>query len=308
MLRKLGMILSVALLLMLSFAVSVAAQTPPTADDEEPVIPLFDPIRAAVAQAVPVTLTLTLPGPTGTITVDVPIMLVLDIRIGIGDSITTAVSVTPSQIFTQTEPVTRTPAAAVTPTPAATSTPAATPTALPTTATTGATLTPTPAATEAPVAEEEETVAEEEAEPAAPTSTPLPPPTTAPADTPTPEPTPTEEGEEVAEALPPACDYAGASITSPGVNEVVSGTVNILGTATHPNFLYYKVEYAPGAGVSPDDSFAYLFDAREQVQGGVLATFDSTQFDNGPYTFMLTVVDNTGNFPPPCTVSVVVQN
>jgi hypothetical protein len=288
---------------MLLLSAGVMAQTTPA--DEEEAAPSVQPILASLAQAVPLTLTVSVPVPTGTITVEVPVFLLLDLRIGIGDSITAALAVTPSQVITQSERVTlpvsgRTsaPVAAVTPAAtAAATTPA--PTVQPTRAAAGATLTPTPAdaATEAPAEDEE---------PAEPTPTPQPAPTATPIlDTPTPEPTPTEEAGEI---LAPICADAGASITAPGVNQVVSGTVNILGTASHPNFQYYKVEYAPGAGVSPDDTFAYLSDARTQVQGSVLASFDSTQFTNGPYTFKLTVVDNTGNFPPPCTVTVVIEN
>jgi hypothetical protein len=97
-------------------------------------------------------------------------------------------------------------------------------------------------------------------------------------------------------------------IVAPGVGQRVSGTVNILGTATHENFQYYKVEYAEGENVDPSSDFSYLADARVQITGGLLATFDSTNVANGPYTFKLTVVDTSGNFPPPCTVSVVVEN
>ncbi|MCC6166342.1 MAG: hypothetical protein IT329_03860 [Caldilineaceae bacterium] len=300
MLRKLGMTLSFALLLILLLSAGVMAQTGPTGTEAgDTAAPSVQPVLASVAQAVPLTLTVNVPGPTGTITVEVPVVLLLDLRIGIGDSITAALAVTPSQVITQSERVTVPVAGRAAPeTPAAVETlaPTAAPTAQPTRAAAGATLTPTPAAaaTEAPE------------EPAEPTPTPQPAPTATPLlDTPTPEPTPTEEAAEV---LAPVCSDPGASITAPGVNQVVSGTVNILGTASHPNFQYYKVEYAPGADVSPDDNFAYLTDARTQVQGGVLASFDSTQFDNGPYTFKLTVVDNTGNFPPPCTVTVVIEN
>jgi hypothetical protein len=97
-------------------------------------------------------------------------------------------------------------------------------------------------------------------------------------------------------------------ITSPGEGQVISEQVNILGTANHENFQYYKVEYAQGANIDPNDTFSYLADARVQVTGGLLASFDSTNFANGPYTLKLTVVDNSGNFPPPCTVSVTVEN
>jgi hypothetical protein len=106
----------------------------------------------------------------------------------------------------------------------------------------------------------------------------------------------------------PLCPDPRSVITSPGVNQVVSGTAQILGTATHENFQYYKVEYAQGADIDPNNSFAYLADARVQVVGGLLAAFDSSNLSNGAYTIKLTVVDTSGNFPPPCTVSVVIEN
>jgi hypothetical protein len=83
-----------------------------------------------------------------------------------------------------------------------------------------------------------------------------------------------------------------------------------LGTATHENFLYYKVEYAPGEDVDAgaEGVFAYLGDARVQVTGGLLVSFNSANLDNGAYTLRLTVVDASGNFPPPCTVNIVVAN
>jgi hypothetical protein len=88
----------------------------------------------------------------------------------------------------------------------------------------------------------------------------------------------------------------------------VSGNVNILGTATHENFQYYKIEYASGANVDPNAAYAYLGGANVQVTGGLLASFDSTILDNGAYTLKLMVVDRDGNFPPPCTVTVVIAN
>jgi hypothetical protein len=97
-------------------------------------------------------------------------------------------------------------------------------------------------------------------------------------------------------------------IVAPGVGQTITGAVNILGTAAHENFLYYKVEYAQGEDVDVDSTFSYLADARVQVTGGLLASFDSRNLDNGVYTLKLTVVDASGNFPPPCTVSVVVAN
>jgi hypothetical protein len=129
-----------------------------------------------------------------------------------------------------------------------------------------------------------------------------------PTEVPLPTATPTETATPQPVAVAPLCPDPRAVITSPSVNQVVSGTVEIVGTATHQNFLYYKVEYAQGADVNPDSTFAYLADARVQVTDGLLTAFDSANFSNGAYTIKLTVVDNSGNFPPPCTVSVIVTN
>lgn len=254
-------------------------------EEETPAVVVQPAVAAAsVVQTVPVTLTLTIPGPTGNVTVEVPVFLSLDIRIGISPKLTTTLEVTPSVAtsVTTTATVEATTESTIEATTEATeeSTVAA-PTLAPT-----ATQT-TPAATATPIPDETEPEVE-------PTEAPLP---TA---------TPTATPEPVAAA--PVCPDPRAVIVAPGVGQVLSGTVNILGTATHENFQYYKIEYAQGENVDPNATFSYLADARVQVTGSLLATFDSADFANGAYTLKLTVVDNSGNFPPPCTVSVVIAN
>jgi hypothetical protein len=283
MLRKAVLSIAVALFSLSLFVIGVLAQTGGTTTGQEAETPITLPISvqpnvaaANVVQTVPVTLTLSIPGPTGPVTIEVPIFLSLDIRIGISPQLTTTLSVTPSvvsEVDAGVEAETD-----------------ATPTVI---------ATPT----------EEVTVVETEvpATPVAlaPTAT-APPADVEPTAVALPTPTPTVALEAVAVA--PTCQDPRAAITSPGVNQVLSGTVNIIGTASHENFQYYKVEYAEGVDVDPNNSFAYLADARVQVVGALLAAFDSTSFINGAYTIKLTVVDNSGNFPPPCTVSVVIAN
>lgn len=48
--------------------------------------------------------------------------------------------------------------------------------------------------------------------------------------------------------------------------------------------------------------------AAAQVFNGALANVDSRSLANGPWTFQLTVVDMTGNYPEPCPVTINVQN
>lgn len=105
---------------------------------------------------------------------------------------------------------------------------------------------------------------------------------------------------------PPDCPDPRAVISSPGNGASVSGVFTIVGTARHDQFSYYKVEFAPGANAT--QGFIYLADGRGEVFGGVLASVNSRGFANGAWTFQLTVVDQTGNFPDPCRVTLTIAN
>jgi hypothetical protein len=107
---------------------------------------------------------------------------------------------------------------------------------------------------------------------------------------------------------PPSCSDPNVRITSPGVNQVVQGNVAVRGTANISSFQYYKVEV--GSGSNPKDSAWTVVGQLHYspVAGGVLETFNSNAYPNGTYTLRLVVVDNTGNFPPPCLVTVTVQH
>ncbi len=146
---------------------------------------------------------------------------------------------------------------------------------------------------------------------ATPTPTPLPPtptPTVTPTPRPTrvkPTPTPAPQPTPTPAVQVPKCPDARAVITSPGVGAVLSGPTQIIGTAQHEAFQFYKLEF--GIGNNPQQ-WSY-FDGQEvPVQNGVLGTFNAAAVPNGTYTIRLVVVDRTGNYPPPCQVTIVVQH
>src|SRR5690606_71803 len=77
-------------------------------------------------------------------------------------------------------------------------------------------------------------------------------------------------------------------ITTPTNGSLVTGTVNITGTAASANLLQIRVEY--GAGVQPS-SWTTIESGQSAIVGGRLATWDTTQVPDGPYTIRVVVVD-----------------
>ncbi|MCC6453496.1 MAG: helix-turn-helix domain-containing protein [Caldilineaceae bacterium] len=175
---------------------------------------------------------------------------------------------------------------------------------------TEAILAPT-ATPEVPAAEAVAPMAEvPTATPEMPTATPEPPTPTLEPPTATPElpptETPTPEPPPAPVVVAASCGDPRSVISAPGVNQALAGVTTISGVATHEAFQFYKLEYAPGANAG--GGYTYFGGGQVQIAGGVLGNLDTTVLPNGEYTIRLTVVDQVGNFPPPCDVSVIVQN
>jgi hypothetical protein len=105
---------------------------------------------------------------------------------------------------------------------------------------------------------------------------------------------------------PPSCPDPNVCITWPRMDAEVSGTIAIRGTAKDERFLFYKVEYALSEhqlywGVIGQFG---LF----PVENDVLVELDTPGLPNGVYWLRLTVVDQTGNSPPPHQVRIVIAN
>ncbi len=98
------------------------------------------------------------------------------------------------------------------------------------------------------------------------------------------------------------CGNPAATISSPVAGTVLRGTVAIFGTATHPDFQFYRLQVSGGG--TGDGDFATLDVFNTQVSNGQLGTLNTAAFVPGDYWLRLTVVDNTGNYLPQCTVRV----
>ena len=100
---------------------------------------------------------------------------------------------------------------------------------------------------------------------------------------------------------PVGCTDFSTAITSPAAGQRVGEVFNLTGTASLPNFQYYKVE------IRPDSSNIYNFyvQSTTPVTNGLLTRINTEPFGSGVHWIRLTVVDTTGNFPTPCTIPVI---
>jgi hypothetical protein len=134
---------------------------------------------------------------------------------------------------------------------------------------------------------------------ATPTETPKPArPTRRPTDIPAPVP-PTVPPTPAPQVQRPRCPTGNAVISAPGVGEVFSGPVAILGTATTDNFQFYKLEY--GAGDNPA-VWSYFGGGDAPVVNGRLGTLNV--LPPGTYSIRVVAVDQSGNFPAPCETTI----
>src|SRR5512138_2429892 len=93
-------------------------------------------------------------------------------------------------------------------------------------------------------------------------------------------------------------------ITSPKAGEEVNGTVDIQGTASAPNFAFYKYEFTRLGS----QEWATISAHREQKKNESLGEWNTTSLANGDYFLRLVITDNVGNSLEPCVIAVRVLN
>lgn len=128
---------------------------------------------------------------------------------------------------------------------------------------------------------------------AVPTMTPTTPP-------PTVTPTPTTP-------LSVACSNPQVQITSPRMNDRISGIVPFRGAAGGPDFRYYKVQFMPESSRGTGN-WGELFKNETPVpQTGKLMDWYTYSVAPGVYWIRLIVADHTGNYPEPREIRVQVE-
>ncbi len=129
--------------------------------------------------------------------------------------------------------------------------------------------------------------------------------------TPAPLPTPIEVAEETpvptatanSAGQPANCPNLGSQISRPGNGARISGIIEIFGAAAVDNFQYYKFEFRPVGG----EGWNFIARFDNPVQSGALGTWNSDTVAVGNYELRVVVVDQTGNFPEPCVVRLIVE-
>jgi hypothetical protein len=93
-------------------------------------------------------------------------------------------------------------------------------------------------------------------------------------------------------------------ITSPEPGDSISGTVDITGTASVPNFGFYKYEVA----LLGTQNWATISAAREPKLNEALGSWNTSSLTNGDYFLRLVITDNVGVSLEPCVIAVRVAN
>jgi len=101
-------------------------------------------------------------------------------------------------------------------------------------------------------------------------------------------------------AFESTCLPGQVEITSPQNGEEVGGIVEVIGSASIPNFGFYKFEIK-----RPEDSVWLTIQAgNAPVQNSALGDWDTTQLIPGVYQLGLVIVDNQAQATAPCVVQI----
>jgi hypothetical protein len=104
-------------------------------------------------------------------------------------------------------------------------------------------------------------------------------------------------------AQPTGCIPGQIDITSPKPGDQIQGAVILKGTATIPNFGFYKYEFAPIG----TDAWSTVLANNKPILDGELGNWDTSALVTGDYRLRLVVTDNQGNELPACIIPLRVK-
>jgi hypothetical protein len=105
---------------------------------------------------------------------------------------------------------------------------------------------------------------------------------------------------------PVDCSTPQVSLLIPAPGQVLFDSVTVVGTASIPDFAFYKFELS---GPSTGGAFAPILGERTSPvpEQGVLGQLPLSPFQPGDYDFRLAVFDSTGTLRASCTVRVLIR-
>ena len=102
----------------------------------------------------------------------------------------------------------------------------------------------------------------------------------------------------------PLAQDTAAVISSPQSLSSVRGTVSITGSALHPQFQRYTLEYT----VEPGENWTFLSESQSQVNNGLLGSWETAGLPDGNYSLRLRVVRQDGNYDETLARNISVAN
>lgn len=114
----------------------------------------------------------------------------------------------------------------------------------------------------------------------------------------------TPVGQEPAPSGMSGCIPDQIMIDSPAPGERLTGTVTLSGTASIPNFGFYKYEVSSMGS----NQWATISAGDLPVNESRLGDWDTSTLANGDYFLQLVIIDNAGTTLEPCVIAVRVEN
>ena len=107
------------------------------------------------------------------------------------------------------------------------------------------------------------------------------------------------------QVIPAACPHANVRVAQPGQNQVIDAGIEVRGTALKEAFDRYEFKFQSRDLVG--DEWHWVETFQTPIQNGSLGVWHTSHLPDGNYSFMLIVIDKSGNSQE-CVVPVIIQH